>query len=106
MPLSPTSTYASYKSTDNPTLHIVSTDPGTESRLGEWGYIDQAGRWRKICNIFDLQSCLAINARPIQLSRPIAEYKTEKQDKPFGDPFVILSTESYWQTMDPEILAT
>ena len=101
---SPASTYGSCYSKVPSTLHYVSTDANT--RLGDFGYIERRGRWIRICNIFDLISCQAINARPIRLSRALSQYITQKQEKLLEDPVVILSPQAFSQILEPDILAS
>ena len=105
MPPSPARTYASYDSAFTPALDWVSIDPSPESRLGDWGYISLRGKWVKICNVFDVASCQAINARPILLDRAISQYITKAPGQPLADPFVILSPKAHWETMDSELFA-
>lgn len=43
--------------------------PVIGSRLGDIGYIDQAGVWRKIINVFDSSECLAHEIKPLLFSQ-------------------------------------
>jgi hypothetical protein len=102
---SPCSTYASWDSTLSPAINFISTDPCPESRLADWGYVDQGGRWRRIINLLDEVSCRVAKIRPLQLAVSRSEYTTEKQQKPHTDPAIVLSNLGQAKIFEPDVFA-
>jgi|SRR5579859_7531827 len=102
---SPCSTYASWESNVSPAINFISTDASPESRLADWGYIDQGGRWRRILNLLDDASCRVAKARPLRLSVHQSEYITGKQQKLHTEPVVVLSKPGHSTVFEPDVFA-
>jgi hypothetical protein len=65
-------------------------NPSSNSRLGDIGYVDETGSWRRIVNILDQTSCDPLRIKCLLLARGIPQYITQTKYIPFDEPVIEL----------------
>jgi hypothetical protein len=50
-------------------IAAISYDPSPESNLGDIGYVDGGGRWRRVINLLDRTACSQLGIMPLQAAR-------------------------------------
>ena len=73
-----------------PHVNFLSHNPSQSSTLGDVGFIDDKGTWRKVVNILDSESCKELGIKSLQLARGQPQYITQAKRTPFDEPIVDL----------------
>lgn len=53
-------------------------NPSPNSRLGDIGYVDHTGTWRRVVNALDATSCDQLGIKPLRLQGLASEYITDR----------------------------
>src|SRR5208282_4696844 len=77
-------------------IKFVPNWPTITSRLGDIGYIDNAGTWRSVLNILDEGQCRPHGIEPLRLSHQKSEYVTQFKFNDSRDCPVV-SVSSGWE---------
>ncbi len=82
-------------------------NPSPNSRLGDVGYVDQAGSWRCVVNCLDSKSCDQLGVKALRLAQPKARYITPSRKLYMTEPVVQLTGSGSFQQLNTgEALAT
>lgn len=104
-----TMTYASRETTPSDAvpsdIKYLSHSPSRESRLGDIGYVDERGNWRKILNIFDQESCRQLGIKTLRLERSLSQYITQTKYSRSATPIVKLYNGGKCRFLDRKELA-
>jgi hypothetical protein len=80
-------------------------NPSPGSRLGDIGYVDEAGNWRRVVNILDEASCEPLGINCLRLARGLPQYITQRKHVPFDEPVIQLYSTGGCQILTGEDLA-
>lgn len=80
-------------------------NPSPGSRLGDVGYVDEAGNWRRVLNILDKSSCEPLGISCLRLARGLPQYITQRKYVPFDQPVIQLYSGGGFQVLTGEDLA-
>ena len=77
--------------TSGPGVPNLGRNPSPIPRLGDIGYLDQTGSWRRLVNILDASSCKQVGLKSLRLERPLKEYVALERQVYMTEPVVQLS---------------
>lgn len=84
---------------------FVVPNPSHDSTLGDVGYRDQKGSWRKIVNLLDTESCELLGIKSLRLARGSPQYVSQAPHAPLGQPFVYTDPGASHRLLSPDELA-
>src|SRR4051794_28333977 len=74
-------------------------NPSPNSRLGDLGYVDEAGSWRCVVNFLDSKSCHQLGVKALGLAQPKARYLTHSRELYMAEPVVQLTGSGSFQQL-------
>ena len=80
---------------------FLSHNPSHHSTLGDVGYVDDKGSWRKLVNVLDTESCEAIGIKSLRLARGLPQYITQARHAPFEEPIIHIDNEASHKLLTP-----
>lgn len=85
-----------------PSLRWLSVDPITNSRLGDIGFIDAKGTWKRVLNIFDQGGCERAGMNPLRLAKDVSMcvVRREASNTIFKEPVIQLSPGGKYQLIN------
>jgi hypothetical protein len=75
---------------DSDEIPNLGHNPSPNSRIGDIGYVDQAGSWRRVLNCLDSKSCGQLGLKALRLAQPTARYITSARQIYMTEPVVKL----------------
>ena len=87
-------------------MECVSHQPTQSSRLGDVGYVDKGGTWRRVVNIVEPITCEKLGMEAVSLSHVRTKYVTERKHAYLDKPLINLREGGSCDVLTPEQLAT
>lgn len=83
-----------------PDIPNLGHNPSPNSRIGDLGYVDQAGSWRRVLNCLDPKSCDQLGLKALRLAQPTAQYIMPTRQIYMTEPVVQLSGPGSFQQLN------
>jgi hypothetical protein len=87
-------------------MECVSHQPTQSSRLGDVGYVDEGGTWRRVVNIVEPITCERLGMKAASLSHDRTNYVTERKHAHLDKPLINLLEGGSYDVVTPGQLAT
>jgi hypothetical protein len=85
-----------------PPINCLSLDPSTTSRLGDIGFFDKNGSWRRIFNILDQESADPFGIATLTLPKPASEYVEQTEGSAVDEPLIQLDSGGSYKLLTAE----
>lgn len=82
-------------------INSFSHNPSQTERLGDIGFVDNSGRWRRVLNIADTFTCEKLGIQAIQRTHELKEYVMQRPRNRCNELYVKVSPGGSYQILTP-----
>ena len=88
-------------------IKCLSYNPNPQtSWLGDVGYLDDSGVWRRILNVVDESTCHKYGVKAVQRTHKLEQYIIERKQGNISEPVVRIFGGGGYQVLAPDQLAS
>jgi hypothetical protein len=85
-------------------MECVTQQPTQSTRLGDVGYVDKGGTWRRVVNIIEPITCEKVGMKAASLSHDRTKYVTERKHAHIDEPLIKFLERGKYEVLTPEQL--